>query len=84
MSLKGFQAVTFLAIGMGMAVSYVAMQQASFRITHALPPPPESALVPVALAFLAIGAVAGMAGAALKAQATRIADLERRIAGSTH
>jgi hypothetical protein len=81
MSLKGFHAITFLAIGMGLTVSCIAMQQALFMAAQTVPAPVDSSLVAVSLAFMAIGGVAAMARAALKKQAERIAELERRIAG---
>jgi hypothetical protein len=80
MSLKGFRVVAFLSGAMGLLVALVATAQAIGRVAApAGQAPAETALVPVALSFIAIGALAGMALSTFKAQAEQIARLERRL-----
>ena len=78
MNYRGIGVVAFLTAVMGLAVAVVSL------LPHLPPhqPIPSSAdlLVPVSLAFLAISALASMAGATLRAQAAEIAELRRQLA----
>jgi uncharacterized protein YacL len=80
MSLRGFKIVSILAMTMGLIVSLLATAQGLVRL-FASPnaTPIDQAMVPVALAFLAIGAIAEMARKTFQAQADQIASLERRL-----
>jgi biopolymer transport protein ExbB/TolQ len=81
MGLKGFRLISFFATAMGLLVASIATMQALARLASPSSRPPISdALVPVALAFVAIGMLAGMAYTTLKAQAEQIANLERKLA----
>jgi hypothetical protein len=81
MDLKGFRVIGFLALAMGLVVASMAMMQSLARLTlPAIPRFTTDALVPVSLAFLAIGALARAAYTTFKGQAEQIANLERRLA----
>jgi hypothetical protein len=80
MGLKGFRLISFFALAMGLVVAIVAIMQSLVRLAS----PGTStfttdALVPVSLAFIAIGMLAGIAYTTFKTQAEQIANLERRL-----
>jgi hypothetical protein len=81
MGLRGFSVVSIMAVTMSLVMSLFATAQAFVRLNApSTAPPVEGAIVPVALAFLAIGSLAGMARSTFRSQAEKIANLERRLA----
>ena len=80
MSLRGFKLVSVMAMTMGLLVSLLTIAQGLVSVLaspNAMPV--NTAMVPVALAFGAIGAIAEMARKTFQAQAEQIASLERRL-----
>jgi hypothetical protein len=81
MGLKGFRVISFFALAMGLLVASIAVLQSLVRLASpGTSTSTTDSLVPVSLAFIAIGMLAGIAYTTFKAQAEQIANLERRLA----
>ena len=80
MGLKGFRLISFFALAMGLGVAIIATLQSLARLASPITSISRTdTLVPVSLAFIAIGMLAGIAYTTFKAQAEQIANLERRL-----
>jgi len=79
MGYRGIRALAVMSGAMGMIVAFVALFRTLASLDQPVARTVDGALVLVALAFVAICVLGGMAAATLRGQADAIADLRRRL-----